>query len=193
MSILRNNITARRIALLAKKGEKIFHTDDLANLWDIQNKNTLRVTLKRYVEKELFYRIYRGFYSLVPIEELDPVLVGTKAIHQFCYLSTETVLRQEGYILQNIGYYTFVGPKGLKFVIGGYEFKSRQLDEKYLYNPEGVLLKDGLKIATLERAVCDMLYFNPNYHFDRSIDWRKIRSMQKSIGYPLTPHRYDSA
>jgi predicted transcriptional regulator of viral defense system len=193
MSTLKSNITASRIALLAKKGEKVFHTDDLANLWDIQNKNTLRVTLKRYVENGLFYRIYKGFYSLVSIDELDPVLIGAKAIHQFCYLSTETVLRQEGYILQNIGYHTFVGQKGLKFVIGGHKFKSRQLDEKYLYNPEGVLLKDGVKIAAVPRAICDMLYFNPNYHFDRPIDWRKIRFMQKKIGYPLTPRRYDPA
>ncbi|MFA4890764.1 MAG: hypothetical protein WC604_00175 [Candidatus Gracilibacteria bacterium] len=193
MGTLKSNITAHRVALLAKKGEKIFHIDDLANLWNIQNRNTLRVTLKRYVEKGLFYRIYRGFYSLVPIDELDPAFVGAKAIHQFCYLSTETVLRWEGYILQSIGYFTFVGSKTLRLVIGGQEFKSRQLDEKYLYNPEGVSLRDGMKIATVERAICDMLYFNPNYHFDRSIDWQKIRSMQKKIGYPLTPHRYDPA
>ena len=193
MSTLRSNVTAGRIALLAKKGENVFHTDDLANLWNIQNTNTLRITLKRYVEYGLLCRIYKGFYSLVSVDELDPVFVGAKAIHQFCYLSTETVLRQEGYILQSIGCYTFVGSKSLKFVIGRYEFKSRQLDEKYLYNPEGVFLKDGVKIAAAERAVCDMLYFNPNYYFDRLIDWRKIRFMQKKIGYPLTPHRYDSA
>lgn len=193
MSTLKSNITARRIALLAKNGEKIFHIDDLVNLWDIQNKNTLRVTLKRYVEDGLVHRIYRGFYSLFPIDKIDPVLLGAKAIHQFCYLSTETVLRQEGYILQSVNSYTFVGSKSLRFAVGGHEFKSRQLDEKYLYNPEGVLLKDGTKIATAERAICDMLYFNPNYHFDRPIDWKKIRSMQKKIGYPLTPNRYDTA
>lgn len=193
MSTLKSNITARRIALLAEKGEKVFHTDDLANLWNIQNKNTLRVTLKRYVEDGLIRRIYRGFYSLFPIDKIDPVFLGVKAIHQFCYLSAETILRQEGYILQSIDYYTFVSSKSLKFVIGEHEFKSRQLNDKYLYNPEGILLKDGVSIATAKRAVCDMLYFNPNYHFDRPIDWKKIRSMQKKIGYPLTPRRYDTA
>lgn len=193
MSTLKNNITARRIALLAKNGEKIFHIEDLANLWNIQNKNTLRVTLKRYIDSGLIYRIYKGFYSLIPIGEIDPVLIGAKALHRFCYLSTETMLRQEGYILQSVDYLTFISSKSLGFVVDGYKVKSRQLDEKYLYNPEGVLLKDGVKIATLERAICDMLYFNPNYHFDRSIDWRKIRLMQKRIGYPLTTHRYDIA
>lgn len=177
---------------MAKNGEKIFHIDDLANLWNIQNKNTLRVTLKRYVENELFYRIYRGFYSLLPVNGLNPILVGAKAIHQFCYLSTETVLRGEGYISHEIGCYTFVGSKSLKFTISGVGYKSRQLNEKYLYNPEGVLLKDGVKIATAERAICDMLYFNPNYHFDRPVNWRKIRLMQKKIGYPLTLREINS-
>lgn len=191
MSTLKSNITANRIALLAKTGERIFHTEDLANLWNIQNKNTLRVTLKRYIDNGLIYRIYRGFYSLIPIGEIDPVLIGTRALHRFCYLSTETVLRREGYILQSVDCFTFVSSKSLRLIIGGYVFKSRQLNEQYLYNPEGVLLSDGVKIATLERAICDMLYFNPNYHFDRPIDWRKIYSMQKNIGYPITPDRYD--
>lgn len=193
MSTLKDNITARRIVLLAKKGEEIFHTQDLANLWDIQNKNTLRITLSRYVKKGLLYRIYKGFYSLLPVDELNPVLVGAKALHQFCYLSTETILFQEGYISQNIDYYTFVSEKSLKFTVNGYKFKSRQLDEKYLYQSEGVFLKDKIKTATPERAICDMLYFNPNYHFDKPINWEKIRSMQKKIQYPLTPHRYDTA
>jgi len=193
MSTLKNNITARRIALLAKTGEKVFHTNDLANLWNIQNENTLRITLKRYVENGLIYRIYKGFYSILPINEIDPILMGTKAIHQFCYLSTETVLYREGYIFQNIDYLTFIGSKSLRFTIGKNKFISRQLDEKYLYNTEGISSNNSIKTAILERAVCDMLYFNPNYHFDRSIDWKKIRSMQKKIGYPLTPHRYDTA
>lgn len=193
MSTLKNNITANRIVFLAKTGEKIFHIEDLANLWNIQNKNTLRITLKRYVDDGLICRIYKGFYSLMPVDEINPVLVGAKALHRFCYLSTETVLRQEGYILQSVDYFTFISSKSLRFVVGRHDVKSRQLDEKYLYNPEGVLLKDGVKVATFERAICDMLYFNPNYHFDRRIDWRKIRSMQKKIGYPLTHHRYDSA
>lgn len=193
MSTLKSNITANRIALLAKTGERIFHTEDLANLWSVQNKNTLRVTLKRYVDNGLIYRIYRGFYSLIPIGEIDPVLIGARALHRFCYLSTETILRHEGYILQSVDYFTFISSKSLGFIIDGHKFKSRQLDEKYLYNPEGILLKDGVKVATTERAICDILYFNPNYHFDRPIDWRKIRSMQKRIGYPLTTHRYDSA
>ncbi|MFH1218824.1 MAG: hypothetical protein V1679_03210 [Candidatus Peregrinibacteria bacterium] len=193
MSTLKKNITPKRLAMLLSTNEKIFHINDLANLWKIDNKNTLRVTLKRYVQDELLHRIYRGFYSVVPINELNPVLIGAKAIHEFCYLTMETVLYQEGFIGQNIDYYTFVSEKSLRFSIGKHNFISRQLKKDFLYNPEGVYLKNDVQIATPERAVCDLLYFNPKYHLDRPIDWEKIKKMQKILGYPLTPKRYVTA
>ena len=67
MSTLRNNTSAKRIALLASKNESIFHIKDLANLWAISDANTLRVTLKRYTDQGVLFRIYRGFYSLLPV------------------------------------------------------------------------------------------------------------------------------
>src|SRR3989338_8203390 len=118
MSTLKNNISARRMALLAQKKETIFHIDDLANLWEIADRNTLRVTLKRYTDNKLLYRIYRGFYSLSPFSELDPILLGAKALHAFCYLSTETILWEEGYMSQAPSVYTFISTISKQFRIG---------------------------------------------------------------------------
>ena len=193
MSTLKNNTAAERIALLARKEEKIFHIKDLANLWLIQNKNTLRKTLNRYVERGLLHRIYRGFYSLVPVEELDPVLLGAKAIHEFCYLSTESVLFREGYLSQKREHNHFVRGKAGTFALWGHQFISRQMSDKFLYNSESLILVGGVKVATVERAIADMLYFNPKMHFDRPVDWKKVRDMQEKVGYPLTPSRYDSS
>lgn len=192
MSTLKSNITAKRIAILAQKGEQIFHTQDLANFWNINNLNTLRHTLKRYCDSGLLFRIYRGFYSILPVKELDPLLIGAKALHRFCYLSLETILYRSGYISQKIDYFTFLSEKSLKFNINGYDFKSRKLDPKYLYQDEGIEIKNGIRIADIERAIADMLYFNPYYHFDKPVNWQKIRDLQKKIGYPLTPNRYDA-
>lgn len=191
MSTLRNNISAQRMALLARKQEVIFHINDLANLWGITDRNTLRVTLKRYADNKLLHRIYRGFYSLYPVSELDPTVLGAKALHQFCYLSTETVLWGEGFISQAPSVYTFVSSVSRQFSIGTHRFKSRGLNDCYLYQPTQVIMQSGINVATPERAIADMLYFNPAFHFDRPIPWRKIKKIQKEIGYPLTPHRYD--
>jgi len=190
MSTLKKNITAHRLALLAAKGEIIFHHQDLANLWNIQNANTLRVTLARYVKEGLFYRIHRGFYSLRPLLELDPVLVGARALHQFCYLSTETVLYQHGFLSQKPHVHTFVSAKSAKFNVMDFAYISRQLKVEFLYHPEGIVWKDGVYRATPERALADMLYFNTHTHFDKSVDWEKIKNTQYRIHYPLTLKRY---
>lgn len=191
MSTLKNNITAKRIAFLASRGEQLFHIRDLANLWNISNANTLRVTLKRYTQDGILFRIYRGFYSLAPLDKLDPIIIGAKALHTFCYLSTESVLYREAYISQHIHQHTFVSSTSSRFTIGDHHFRSRQLSDRFLYNPAGVTVVAGYKIASPVRAICDMLYFDSHYHFDRPVDWQAIQHMQELIGYPITPHRYD--
>jgi len=194
MSIVKNNskltrgLYLSRFSQLAKLGILIFHTGDLANLWQIKNAHNLHITLKRYVDKGLLVRIYRGMYSLKPVEELDPPLLGIKALHGYCYVSAETVLAEGGIIQQAIEQITLVSSASRKFSIGNYNFYSRKLADKFLYNEAGITEKDGIRKASVERAAADLLYFNPKAHFDaeRLIDWRKVRQIQKSVGYPLT-------
>ena len=64
-------------------------------------------------------------------------------------------------------------------------FLFRQLKDEYLINPTGVVNQNGVFVATTERAVADMLYFNPRYHFDvpERIDWKKVKFIQKEVGY----------
>lgn len=191
ISTLKINTTGKRLATLMKTNEKVFHVNDLANLWLIKNKNTLRTTLKRYSQTGITHRVYKGFYSLVPISEIDPATLGAKALHGFCYLSSETILYLEGYIGQKIDYYTFISAKSQKYTIGKNHYISRQLSDKFLYNSAGIYIKNGLQMANVDRAIADILYFNPKYHFDRQVDWKKIKKIQQTIGYPLTLQRYD--
>ncbi len=188
MSTVKINTTQQRFAKLAKLSEIMFHAKDLANLWSIKNKNTLHTTLKRYVQQGLIYRIYRGFYALKPINELDPYLLGIKALHEYSYISTETVLTNAGIINQVTDKITLISSKSKKFKIGDNNFYSRQLNDKFLYQTIGIENKDGIKIATLARAVADLIYFNSKAHFDNAklIDWKQIKHIQKTIGYPLT-------
>ena len=187
MSTVKSNITQRRFATLAALGEVVFHAGDLANLWDIIDKNTLYTTLKRYTKQRLIYRVFRGLYAIKPIEKINPLLLGTKVTHEFSYVSAETVLANKGIIMQDIEQITIISSKSKKFSIAGYNFRSRQLADIYLFNPVGIEIKNGVRIATTVRAVADMLYFNPRAHFDARalIDWKKVKKMQKEIGYPV--------
>jgi hypothetical protein len=107
-------------------------------------------------------------------------------IHRYTYLTTESVLSQAGIISQRIYDYAFVANRSKRVTVGQWSFRYRKLKDEYLYHPAGIVNQDGLFIASTERAVADMLYFNPKYHFDvpESIDLDKVRSIQKEIGYP---------
>lgn len=177
-----------RIAILARQPEQIFHSQDLGRLWNINNTNTLHTLLKRYNQKGLLFRIYKGFYSLLPPDKLDPLLIGTKALHSYAYVSTETILIREGIIMQMDYQYTFISKYSRNFQIGKYYFKSRQLQDRYLYNSAGITKKNSILQASALRALADLFYFNPKAYLDgmQTVDFQELNKLQKEIGYPIT-------
>lgn len=177
-----------RFAALARMGEIVFHARDAAVIWGITNTNTLHTVLSRYARTRLLFRLQNGLYSIKPPSELDPLLIGSKAIHEFCYVSTETVLSRAGVIQQQVPHITFVSSTSKHFVLAGHRFLSRRLSDKYLFNETGIMRKGSVRIASTERAIADVLYYNPHYHFDASaqIDWSSINRIQSEVGYTIT-------
>ncbi|MFA4873596.1 MAG: hypothetical protein WC659_06765 [Patescibacteria group bacterium] len=170
-----------KIAILARQKETIFHTQDLMVLWGIYNKNTLYTTIKRLVKNGSLYSIQKGMYSLLPISAIDPWLLGIKALHGFCYVSTESILSKTGVVNQLSLSVTLVGEKSLKFKVAGHDFICRKLNDKFLHNTAGIIEINGIRQASLERAAADMLYFNPKFHFDNKklINFRKVNELRK--------------
>ncbi len=181
---------AERIVKLIHTGEAVFKADDLANIWGITDNNTLHVMLYRAVKKKLFYRLAKGVYSILHPDQVDPGKLGIRMLHGHSYVSTETVLAEEGYISHVTPAMTFMSSRSLKWSVplGGSEqnYISRQLATQYLYNDAGIMTQGGIRKASLYRAIADMLYLNPRYHFDHPVDYVKVKAMQKSIGYPIT-------
>ncbi|MEK7202762.1 MAG: type IV toxin-antitoxin system AbiEi family antitoxin domain-containing protein [Patescibacteria group bacterium] len=167
MSTDKLNVKLNRFAQIAQLGEIIFHAKDLANLWQIKSQNTLHTALSRYVKKGLLFRIYRGFYAIKPIENIDSYLLGIRSLHAYAYISTETILAKAGIISQVIDKITFISSKSTKFKIGNNWYISRKLADKFLFNPAGINEKNGIMFACYERAVADMLYFNPKFLAER--------------------------
>lgn len=171
----------KKLNQLLKSSEDLFHTQDLALLWSVENRNTLYTTIKRYVKKGFLIRIQRGFYSKVRLDQVDPVRLGISFLHRYSYLSTESVLVKEGVIFQSVPYITLVSNKSQKFEVGGNLYRSRQMKDSFLFNEAGIREQE----ASLERAVADLLYYDPKYHFDapKFIDWDKVKKIQKRVGY----------
>jgi hypothetical protein len=96
------------------------------------------------------------------------------------------VLEQSGIISQRIYDYTFATDQSKHVSVRQWNFRYRKLKVEYLHNPTGISKQDDGFVATVERAVADMLYFDPRYHFDfrEAINFDKVREIQKEIGYP---------
>lgn len=171
--------------ILLQQNKKTFHASDLALLWGITNKNTLKRTLKRFVDRGVLKRIHKGFYSTTDISNLDPLDLGFSYLNTYSYVSLETILAKEGVIFQDVKYITFVSSRSSKFNIEGIKYSSRQLKDEYLNNTTGVKKVGDHFEASLERAVADMLYYNPKYHFDNEsvIDLEKVKEIQEEVGY----------
>lgn len=180
-----------RFAALARMGEMVFHARDAAVIWGITNVNTLHTILSRYARAGVLFRLQNGLYSVKPPHELDALLVGTKAIHGFCYVSTETVLSRVGLIQQHLSHITLVSTASRKFTLAGHAFRSRRMADAYLFNETGIAREGSIRIASPARAVADMLYFNPHYHFDASahIDWDEVNRIQTVVGYSVTKRK----
>lgn len=175
-----------RINELIKFDQKLFHTNDLALLWGISDRHNLYMTITRYIDRGILFPLHKGLYATVPVDSLDPLAVARAVIHRYTYLTTESVLAQAGVIFQSVNDFTFVTDRSKRVTIGPWSFRFRQLKPEYLYNPLGVHDQDGNFIASAERAVADILYFNPLYHFDlpESIDFARVNEIQQALGYP---------
>lgn len=174
-----------KLDLLLKSGQKLFHTQDLSLLWKMTNRNTLYTAIKRLVKKGVLITVRKGLYSVLPVSEIDKIRLGPALIHRYCYLSTETVLAEEGIIFQKVYPITFVSAVSEKIEIADSTYLFRKLKEKCLFSFEGINKEGELFIAEKARAVADILYFNPSYHFDNrlDIDWDRVKEIRKKVGY----------
>ncbi len=172
-----------RIDTLLKSDQKLFHTQDLALLWHMSNKNTLYTTIKRYIDKGILIPIHKGFYSTIPLKLIDPVRLGIGYLHAFGYLSCESVLAEHGFLFQHSHYLTLISNRSTKFQIAGKSYLVRKLADRYLLNPTGILVRNGIYQATSERAIADMMYFNSHFHFDlrERVPWKKVKKIRKEV------------
>ena len=102
-----------KIKKLMALNEPLYHTDELASLWGITNRNTLTVSIHRYVKSGILTPVFRGLYASRSLSDISPYRIGAAIIHQYCYVSTETVLISAGIIFQELSAITFVSSRAI--------------------------------------------------------------------------------
>lgn len=163
--------------------KNVFTTRDLAVLWDIQDKNTLWTTIKRYVADAKLYRIKKGVYSKLPLNKLNNYEVACTLCGSLSYITLETVLSQAGAIFQNITPIILAGQKSKAINFGDKIIKCKQMKPEYLVNRAGIRDMETFSEATPERALADLLYYKPKYYLDNplAVDQKKTQEIQKEI------------
>lgn len=159
---------------LLRSKKTVFSVQDMAVLFGVSGQY-LRTVLSRLVSRGELIRIKRGVYS-VKGKEIDYRELAGK-MKQPSYVSMETVLCNAGVVFQDYGnLITSVSNNTFRVDLLGKSFEYYKLKDKALLNPLGIDNKDGFVAASVERAVCDRLYFSPGYYFDnvRKIDADKL-------------------
>jgi predicted transcriptional regulator of viral defense system len=167
---------------LIASGKTVFSLEDLGKIWDISDKNYLKVVASRLFQSGTLIRIYRGLYALR--QTYDTLELANK-LKTPSYVSLETVLRKENIIFQNYGSTIFsVSDNTIAKKVDTTTFQYSKINDSAFSNPLGVIRVGQIAIATAERAVCDRIYLSPRYFFDnlRGLDMVKLASISKIYG-----------
>jgi len=149
---------------LLRSRKTAFTIQDMAVLFDLK-RPYLRTVLGRLVARGDLIRVKRGLY-LVQGKEINFLEMAGK-LKQPSYVSLETVLASNGIVFQDYSQTIFsVSDNTIKMKVLGKNFEYYKLKDDILLNPLGVEIRDGVMQASIERAVCDRLYFSPGYYFD---------------------------
>ena len=174
-----------KLKILLEQDRRIFKSTDLALLWQIENRNTLLTTIKRYVARGILHPIKKGLYATVPIEKLHPFELGCAVCGSLSYVTTETVLQKEGLITQNVPTITLMGSKSSKFSFNHHDYFCRYVNSRFLINRIGITDDTKYSIANTGRAVVDLRHVDPNYYIDNALAEKKLKmnEIKGSVGY----------
>lgn len=145
---------------------------DLRREWGVGG-NTLAKRVSYWLKTGKMSAVRRGLYRLgkYPDAEAWSVDESWKAANSLqspSYVSFETVLAAEGVLFQFAGAVQVAAPRTARYFLrlGGPSVEAQQMPAHLLILPLGLKSGGGWTAATPERAVADVIYRSPGYHFD---------------------------
>ncbi len=133
------------------------------------NNNAFNRRLKYNLKKGKIFKLRKWLYSKIPSAQLSAqdYLEAGSLIYSPTYLSFESVLQSAGIVFQYHAWLKFAWPYTHQISIWAQNIEYIRLPKALLIHPLGIIQKDSITQATPERAMCDILYHNKNYPFDR--------------------------
>jgi hypothetical protein len=164
------------ISAILRSGRTVFTFKDISMMWRNTDQKAVIAGINYYVSTGQLHRIRRGIYA--KDKNYDKTELACR-IYTPAYVSFETVLTREGINFQYYGQIFVASYLAREIVVDGQVYQYRKIKNTLLTDSAGVLNKDGIAIATSERAFLDTLYLNKDYHFDNlaSLNWDKVFEM----------------
>ena len=148
-------------------------------LW-IKNTNTMWSFLQRMKKNNILFCPYRGIWCR---KDFDYLELWAK-IKSKSYISLQTVLQRAGIIFQDRSHtITVVSDNTLTIKLPSLKLSVdiHKIKKSIFTNPLFIINTWTYQIASTERAVCDMLYFDPKFYFDHtsSLDVEKLQELSE--------------
>lgn len=161
------------------RDQTVFTLSDLSLLVGYSG-GRLRSALKYATHNGDLIRIAKGIYVLST--EYSRWEFGNK-FRSPSYVSFYSVLQSEGVVFQPYTSVFLASRRSEVVTIDGQKYIYRKIKDEILLNTLGVITKDGVSRATIERTICDKLYLDGEEYFDnlRSIDWKMMTRLNKEV------------
>lgn len=157
----------------------VFSVEDLSKIFNINNRNYLKVLLLRMLKRKEIKRIRRGIYSYT--NEYSQFELANK-LKRPSYVSFERILYDNGVIFQDSSNkITSISNNSYVEKIDNTSYQYYKIKNEILYDPMGILIEKGTRVASIERAICDTIYLSKNYYFDNlnKINKEKLLAISK--------------
>ena len=159
--------------ILLRSPKSIFTTKDVALLWGEEAEVSTRIRLSQYVKSGKLIRLRRGIYA--KDENYNRFELATR-IYTPAYISFETILTRSGINFQKYDTIFVASYVTRDIEVKGQKISFVRMKDYVLSNILGIEHKDGVALATKERAFLDRVYVSQDYHFDNLtvLDWDKV-------------------
>lgn len=149
---------------LVRSGKTVFTAEDLGKIFNIENKNYLKVVLTRLAKRSEIIRLRKGIYVIS--DDYNHFELASK-LKRPSYISLETILYDNNIIFQDYSNkITSISNNTFKEKIAGIDYLYYKVKDEILTNPIGIEMKKNYAVASAERAICDLVYLARNIYFD---------------------------
>jgi predicted transcriptional regulator of viral defense system len=175
------NLTYR----LHKSSQTVFTAREIALMLGETDRNLVKSKINYYVKRDEITALRRGIYA--KDDKYSEFELATK-IYSPSYVSFDTVLGIEGVTFQYDSRIFVASYLSRQIKVGETGIFYKKLKEDILLNPQGIVYKNGVAWATLERAFMDRIYLNKKQYFDNlaPIDFEICGSLLPIYGGAIT-------